>query len=100
MAHSEFSPARALLPSVLAKLSRESGKALPLRPIWADVVGEVTARHTRPIAWNGSVLEVEVESVRWQAALEDQAEALLGRLNARLGEGAVTALVYRAIEPK
>lgn len=100
MSQHDFSPARALLPSVLAKLSRETGKASHLTPVWEDAVGPVSAKHSSPLSLEGTTLHVRVESPRWIAALQQQETEILSRLAERLGEGVVTALVFRAVEPK
>jgi predicted nucleic acid-binding Zn ribbon protein len=91
---------RGLLPNVLARLSRESGDASHLVPVWADIVGAVTALHSRPIALDGKALVVRVDSPRWSQELRLQEPDLLRRFAERLGDGAITGLVYRSVEPK
>ena len=100
MAQHDFTPARNLLPSLLAKLSRESGTASHLMPVWSEAVGPVSAKHSTPTSLEGRTLFVRVESPRWVAALKGQEAEILARLAERLGEGTVTTLVYRAVEPK
>lgn len=101
MSHKEFTSAKALLPALLARLSKESGKATHLQPVWAEVVGEVTARNTRPVMLDGSVLHLEVQSPRWRAAIQDQEQEILARLNEKLGRSAqVSRLVFHSVEPK
>jgi predicted nucleic acid-binding Zn ribbon protein len=95
MALHRFSPVRALLPKVLARLSRETGHALHLRPVWEDIVGAVAARHSTPLALEERTLVVEVDSARWAGALEAQGAQIQSRLDERLGEGAVARVVYR-----
>jgi predicted nucleic acid-binding Zn ribbon protein len=95
MAQHPFTPARALLPRLLARLSRETGRGLHLRPVWEDVVGSVAARYSTPQVLEGQTLVVEVESPRWAAALEAQHAQVRSRLDERLGEGVVTQVVYR-----
>jgi predicted nucleic acid-binding Zn ribbon protein len=91
---------RALLPNVLARLSRETGDARPLAVVWADVVGEVTSRHSRTVALDGKTLVVRVDSPRRAQALRMQEREILDGLAARLGAGTITSLVYRAVEKK
>jgi predicted nucleic acid-binding Zn ribbon protein len=91
---------RALLPNVLVRLSRESGDARPLSLVWADVVGEVTARHSRTLALDGKTLVVQVDSPRRAQALRLQEREILAGLVDRLGRGVITTLVYRAVEKK
>ena len=85
----------ALLPRVLARLAQESGKARTLAPVWAEVVGPHIARHTSPYTLEGGTLVVTVVSAEWAVTLSKEEAVLRERLNARLGEGAVTALDFR-----
>lgn len=100
MSQKEFTPARSLLPGLLTRLARESGRASHLAPVWADVVGVMAAKHTRPVELVGSVLRVRAQSPRWVEALKGQEQDVLARLAERLGSGVVTALTYEAVEPK
>lgn len=100
VARSQFRKADALLPALLGRLSKDSGRATHLRPVWAQVVGAVTALHSDPVVLNGSVLTVQVESPRWHAAVLEQEAALLERFAEHLGPGVITALRYQVVEPK
>ncbi len=91
---------RGLLPNVLARLTRESGDASHLGPVWAEIVGAVTSLHSRPLALDGRTLVIRVDSPRWSQALQLQEADLLRRFAERLGEGVVTGFVYRSVEPK
>jgi predicted nucleic acid-binding Zn ribbon protein len=100
MAHRQPTSLRSLLPSVLTRLSVQSGDMGAFFPVWRDVVGEVTARHCKPLALDGSTLVVRVESPRWAAALTAQEPEVLRALSERLGEGRIQAFVYRSVEPR
>jgi predicted nucleic acid-binding Zn ribbon protein len=100
MARRAFSSARQLLPQVLLRLARDTQNASALKPVWAEAVGEVSARHSRPLFLDGRTLVVEVESPRWAAALQAEQAGILERLGQSLGEGSLAALVFRAVEPK
>ncbi len=95
-----FMPASALLPQVLLRMARDRGDASPLRTVWDEAVGEVSAKHSRPRWLENKTLVVEVESPRWAQALRGEADAILNRLAKSLGEGNVTRLVFEAVEPK
>jgi predicted nucleic acid-binding Zn ribbon protein len=95
MAQHDFSPARALLPHLLARLSRETGRGAHLRPVWEEIVGAVAARNSTPVGLAGRTLIVEVESPRWASELEAQDAEIRSRLDERLGEGTVANVVYR-----
>ena len=96
MAQHEFNDARTLLPNVLAKLARETGRAVTLGPVWNEVVGPVAARSTSPMWLEGTTLVVEAENPRWAKALDEQCVYILARLAERLGEGTVRRIVYRS----
>jgi predicted nucleic acid-binding Zn ribbon protein len=85
----------ALLPRILARLAQESGKARTLAPVWAEVVGPHIAKHTSPYTLEQGTLVVSVGSAEWAVTLSKEEAVLRERLNARLGEGAVTALTFR-----
>lgn len=96
-----FIPAKALLPKVLLRMAKSRGDdASPLQPVWAEAVGEVSAKHSRPLRLMGGTLVVEVESPRWAAALTQETPGIVQRLGTLLGEGSVTTLVFEAVEPK
>jgi predicted nucleic acid-binding Zn ribbon protein len=84
-----------LLPRVLGKLARESGRALALAPLWEAAVGPQLARHSRPRQLLEGTLEVVVSSAEWARILEDEAPTVCGRLAALLGPGVVRALSVR-----
>ena len=100
MKRKAFLPASALLPQVLLRMARDRGEAGPLRPLWDEAVGEVSAKHSRPRWLENKTLVVEVESPRWAQALTAESEEILARLAQKLGAGAVTRLVFEAVEPK
>ena len=100
MAQHPFSPARALLPRILAQLSRETGRGAHLRPVWDEIVGAVAARHSTPVGLAGKTLIVEVQTARWAAALEAQGQEIRARLDDRLGRGTIAEIVYRSRSPR
>jgi predicted nucleic acid-binding Zn ribbon protein len=53
------------------------------------MVGEVLARHTRPVGLAQGVLTVRCDAKAWKEALEPEAAVLLRRLQAALGGEAV-----------
>ena len=96
MAHHQFTPARSLLPQLLARLSRETGRGAHLKPLWEEIVGPVAARHSTPVGLAGKTLYVEVQTPRWAAALEAQGAEIRARLDERLGAGAIAQIAYRS----
>lgn len=100
MAQHQFTPARALLPQLLARLSRETGRGAHLKPVWDEIVGTVLARRSTPVGLSGKTLIVEVHTPRWAAALEAQDAEIRARLDERLGRGAITQIAYRSRSPR
>ena len=92
VARRDFQSLKALLPDVLGKLSRESGRARHLQPLWREAVGESIARASTPVALEGGTLVVSVVSPEWAKELERQAGEIVGRLQQRLGKDVVTSL--------
>ncbi len=84
-----------LLPRVLARLAEQSGKARTLVPVWNATVGPHISKHTRPHTLERGELVITVASAEWAHTLSRQEASLREQLNARLGPGAVSALVFR-----
>jgi len=95
MARRDLTSVKALLPSVLAGISRRSGGARHLRPIWNEAVGEAIARCAEPISLEDGVLLISVSSESWARELARQEGELLERLRQRLGVGTVARLSFR-----
>lgn len=71
---------KALLPALLARLTREGRPAALLGPVWSDLAGAQLAQHSRPTALHGDCLHVEAESSLWAGVLEVHTPELLARL--------------------
>lgn len=84
-----------LLPRVLARLAGNPGKGRTLEPVWRATVGEAIARHSRPATLEAGTLVVSVASAEWAHTLSRQEARLREQLNQRLGEGAVSTLVFQ-----
>lgn len=92
VARRDFQSLKSLLPDVLGKLSRESGRARHLQPLWREAVGEAIARASTPVALEGGTLVVLVTTPEWARELERQAGEIVARLQQRLGKGVVTSM--------
>ncbi|MHB8875512.1 MAG: DciA family protein [Myxococcaceae bacterium] len=90
-----MTPLQELLPSVLARVARDTGRARQLKPLWDDAVGPAIARCATPLSLDGKVLVVSVSSPRWLAELEGREPELCARLAKLLGKGAVTSLRFQ-----
>ncbi len=62
---------------------------------WAEAVGELAARQSRPAVLSGRLLIVEVDSPGWVDELDSRAGSIRRRINARLGRDVVGRIVYR-----
>lgn len=81
------------LADMLGPALKQTGSAGALAPIWARVVGEVVARHTRPVRWQGTSLVIRCDAEAWKQALEVERESIARKLGAALGESAVSSIV-------
>ncbi|HEY8210485.1 MAG TPA: DUF721 domain-containing protein [Myxococcaceae bacterium] len=92
VAQRDLQSLRSLLPGVLGKVARESGRARHLQPLWREAVGETIARSSRPVSLEGRTLVVSVPTAEWARELERQAPEIVARLQQRLGQDVVTSL--------
>ncbi|HLT31852.1 MAG TPA: DUF721 domain-containing protein [Myxococcaceae bacterium] len=74
---------KALLPTLLARLTREGRPAGLLTPVWSEVAGGQLAQHSRPTSLSGDCLHVQAESSLWAGVLEVHTPELLARLEKR-----------------
>jgi hypothetical protein len=63
--------------------------------IWEEVVGPQIAARTRPEKIRDGVLEVCVDQPAWMQQLQLLKPQILGKLNARLGEGALREIYLK-----
>ena len=91
MARSELKDAKGPLARALGAIARE-GPASVLGPLWAEVVGQALAGHSRPVRLCDAVLTVVAEA-QFTGDLERERPLLCQRLNARLGRGAVRQIL-------
>ncbi len=81
------------LAEMMGPALKQTGSAGALMPIWTRVVGEVIAKHTRPVRWQGTQLVIRCDAEAWRAALEAEKPSLARKLSAALGEAAVSSIV-------
>lgn len=84
---------------VLADLTRESGwdKELAREDVvlaWAEVAGDDTARHTRPVAYSEGTLTVQADSTAWAKQLQLMRAHILSEIIRRFPEAGVTAVRF------
>jgi predicted nucleic acid-binding Zn ribbon protein len=85
-----------LIPSVLRDLGLdETARVLRIAECWEEAVGPELARHCRPEALRGDVLEATVASSVWCQQLQLRAPEMLAGLRRVLGEQAPSKLRLR-----
>ena len=81
---------------VLSELGLDAAQeAFRIGELWEEAVGPEVARHCRPVAVRGDVLEAEVDSSVWCQQLQMERESLLAALRETLGPSAPTDLRLR-----
>jgi len=85
-----------VLGAVLAAVSRNTGAAAVLGPVWRQAVGETIAAVSAPTRWLGTTLVIGCTSARWAKELEASRDELTRRLVARVGPKAVARLLFEA----
>ena len=85
-----------LLGAVLASVSRDTGSASVLNPVWRQVVGDTLAAVSRPTRWMGTTLVITCTTSGWATELGRRRDEFLGRLQASLGKKTVASLVFEA----
>ena len=81
------------LADMMGAVLKQTGSAAAMMPIWSRVVGEVIAKHTRPIRWQGSTLVIRCDGEAWRAALEPERASISKKLSAAMGESKVSTIV-------
>jgi predicted nucleic acid-binding Zn ribbon protein len=84
---------------VLSDLTREAGWDAQLARedvvrAWAEVAGEDTARHTRPVAFSGGTLTVQADSTAWAKQLQLMRAQILSEIVRRFPEAGVDAVRF------
>ncbi|WP_109472712.1 DUF721 domain-containing protein [Ornithinimicrobium cavernae] len=62
---------------------------------WATIVGAEVAQHVRPLGFDGTVLTVQADSTAWATQMRLLTHSVLTRIEAEVGEGAVTEITVR-----
>jgi predicted nucleic acid-binding Zn ribbon protein len=85
-----------LIPSLLRDLGMdETARVLRIAERWEEAVGPELARHCRPEALRGDVLEASVASSVWCQQLQLRAPEILAGLRRVLGDDAPSKLRLR-----
>ncbi|HVE83013.1 MAG TPA: DUF721 domain-containing protein [Myxococcales bacterium] len=92
VARRDLQSLKSLLPDVLAKVARESGRARHLWPLWREAVGGPIAQAARPVSLENGVLVVRVPTADWAKEIQRQEAEIVSRLAEKLGAGVVRSL--------
>ena len=85
-----------LVPRVLRDLGLdETARVLRIAERWEESVGPEIARHCRPTALRGGVLEATVDSSAWCQELQYRCPEILAALRRDLGDDAPADLFLR-----
>ena len=84
---------------VLDKLTRDSGWDEPLARAdlvrqWAEVAGDDTAQHTRPVALSDGMLTVQCDSTAWAKQLQLMRAHILTQILQRFPDAGVTSIRF------
>ena len=84
---------------VLADLTREAGWDTQLARedvvrAWAEVAGEDTARHTRPVAFSEGTLTVQADSTAWAKQLQLMRSHILSEIVRRFPDAGVDGIRF------
>ncbi len=66
-----------------------------VKKLWAECVGENISKRAKPIKLVGATLYCAVSSSPWMAELNYQKSEIMARINKKLGEGTVSAIVFK-----
>lgn len=66
-----------------------------VKKLWAECVGENISKRAKPIKLVGSTLYCAVSSSPWMNELNYQKSEIMTRINKKLGEGAISAIVFK-----
>jgi predicted nucleic acid-binding Zn ribbon protein len=71
------------------------GDMLQIWEVWDGAVGETVARHARPSAFKGCLLQINVSSSSWLYHLNFMKKDLIDKLNEALGSPMVRELTFK-----
>ena len=81
--------------SLTALRTRGDGEMARIWDIWNHAVGEAVSQNTRPAAFKGHLLQVNVSSSSWLHHLNFQKKELIEKINQALGKPLVRDLTFK-----
>jgi len=94
--HTELEPVADVVGEVIASQGWQGKVSLHmLQARWPELAGNINADHSKPVALEGTVVQVEAESSTWASALRLIAPQLVAKINQAIGDGSVTRVDVR-----
>lgn len=84
-----------LADSLASCRTQGDGEMIRIWDIWESAVGETIARNTRPAAFKGHLLQVNVSSSSWLYHLNFLKQELIDKINTALGKSLVRELAFK-----
>ncbi len=81
---------------MLGRALKQTGSPLALRAVWLRAVGEIIARHSRPLRWEGSTLVIRADDAAWRAAIEQALPSVTERLAEAFGARVTVVVVVES----
>jgi predicted nucleic acid-binding Zn ribbon protein len=92
----EFIPMSAVLPNLLKSIRTGSDTQLvEVWELWDGLVGEAIAKNTRPAAFKGKLLLVEVSSSTWMHQLQFLKADIVEKINDAFGKEMVEEIKFK-----
>ncbi len=66
-----------------------------VKKLWAECVGDNISQRSKPVKLIGTTLYCAVSSSPWMNELNFQKSEIMTRLNEKLGEGTISAIVFK-----
>jgi predicted nucleic acid-binding Zn ribbon protein len=92
----EFSQIGSVISNVLRSYRQQSDEEMvQIWSLWDRAVGEVVARHSRPEAFKGKLLLVNVSSSTWAHQLQFLKSDIIKKVNEALGKALVEDVKFK-----
>lgn len=85
-----------VLPDILKSIrSGSDAQLVHVWELWDEVVGQTIAKHTRPAAFKGKLLLVEVSSSTWMHQLQFLKSDIIAKINDAFGKPMVEEIKFK-----
>ena len=87
------------LGKVVRRFDRPETTLAWLSVVWPAIAGKTLAAHTKPIRFDGGILEVAADAKAWQQQIESMKRELRDRVNRAWGGNLVSDVEFIAAKP-